>query len=86
MTLIRTLLALLLLSAGAMAQPASRPTTSLNAADIERLTSLLSDEARRAEFLRTLEALAEASRRRWAPPGRDRCRPRHRCRPLHRSR
>ncbi|MDN3566832.1 hypothetical protein QWZ14_20845, partial [Paeniroseomonas aquatica] len=40
---------------------APRPATSLTAADIDRLTSLLQDEARRAEFLRTLEALAEAS-------------------------
>ncbi|MCO6419581.1 hypothetical protein JYK14_25945, partial [Siccirubricoccus sp. KC 17139] len=39
----------------------ARPASTLTAADIERLTSLLEDEARRAEFLRTLEALATAS-------------------------
>ncbi len=39
-----------------------RPAAKLNAADIERLTSLLQDEARRAEFVRTLEALSAASR------------------------
>ena len=73
MSLFRTLPALLILIAGLAgagplrAQQASpggsqRPVSSLTPADIERLTSLLQDEARRAEFLRTLEALAEASR------------------------
>lgn len=42
--------------------PARQHGTSLTTADIDRLTSLLKDEARRAEFLRTLEALAAASR------------------------
>ena len=38
--------------------PAPRPAQTLTPADIDRLTSLLADEGRRAEFLRTLEALA----------------------------
>ncbi|MBL6458082.1 mechanosensitive ion channel [Belnapia sp. T6] len=67
---------MLLLGAPAIGEPASaqtaaprpahpapaRPVTSLNTEDIDRLTSLLQDEHRRAEFLRTLEALAAASR------------------------
>ncbi|GGC63219.1 hypothetical protein GCM10011504_46760 [Siccirubricoccus deserti] len=66
MNLFRTLLALLLLAGTiplreAAAQPA-RPVSGLNAEDINRITSLLQDEARRAEFLRTLEALSAASR------------------------
>ncbi len=73
MSLSRIIPALLLLLAGpALAQapaPASqarpapaRPPVSLNAEDVDRLTSLLQDPGRRAEFLRTLEALAAASR------------------------
>ncbi|WP_187830350.1 mechanosensitive ion channel domain-containing protein [Siccirubricoccus phaeus] len=64
MTLLRLLLTLLPLLCGALpaaAQPA-RPAGTLTAEDIDRLTSLLEDEGRRAEFLRTLEALAAASR------------------------
>lgn len=44
------------------AQAAQRNGTGLTTAEIEHLTSLLKDETRRAEFLRTLEALAAASR------------------------
>ena len=71
MSLFRIIPMLLLLLAGpALAQaPASharqaqaRPPVNLNAEDIDRLTSLLQDPGRRAEFLRTLEALAAASR------------------------
>lgn len=67
---LRTILSLLLLMPAALAGPAlaqreaaaaaQRP--ALTAADIDRLTNLLQDEGRRAEFLRTLEALAAASR------------------------
>ncbi|SDB33210.1 mechanosensitive ion channel family protein [Belnapia rosea] len=74
MSLFRILSALLLLLASPAfaqgnAQPGqstrqapAKPATSLTTDDIDRLTSLLQDEARRAEFLRTLEALAAASR------------------------
>ncbi|WP_052388861.1 mechanosensitive ion channel domain-containing protein [Belnapia moabensis] len=69
MSLFRIIPVLLLLLAGpALAQapaPQARPAAapaSLNAEDIDRLTSLLQDPGRRAEFLRTLEALAAASR------------------------
>jgi small-conductance mechanosensitive channel len=74
MSLFRIIPALLILLAGpALAQapaPAASPrpaqpvapAASLNAEDISRLTSLLQDPGRRAEFLRTLEALAAASR------------------------
>jgi moderate conductance mechanosensitive channel len=49
----------------AAAGAAARPT--LTAADFDRLSSLLQDEARRAEFLRLLEALATASRAQAGP-------------------
>jgi small-conductance mechanosensitive channel len=73
MSLFRIIPALLLLlvspalaqapAPAAPARPAATPpATSLNAEDIDRLTSLLQDTGRRAEFLRTLEALAAASR------------------------
>ncbi|WP_043359189.1 mechanosensitive ion channel domain-containing protein [Belnapia sp. F-4-1] len=68
MSLFRIIPVLLLLAGPALAQapaPQARPATapsSLNAEDIDRLTSLLQDPGRRAEFLRTLEALSAASR------------------------
>jgi len=46
---------------GGQPPPAQRQAPGLSAADIDRLTALLKDEARRAEFLRNLEALAAAS-------------------------
>ncbi|WP_135469073.1 mechanosensitive ion channel family protein [Crenalkalicoccus roseus] len=67
MRLPRLLLAILLLLAAAPAQPQEAtpaPRPALTAAEIERLGALLRDEARRAEFLRTLEALAAAARAR----------------------
>ncbi|MFC7475681.1 mechanosensitive ion channel family protein [Dankookia sp. GCM10030260] len=56
----RLVLCLLLLAAAlpAMAQPAH----GLSQADLDRVTALLRDGPKRAEFLRTLEALAAASR------------------------
>ena len=64
MLLLRTLAVLLILltlpAGSGLAQRDAVP--ALTAADIERLTSLLQDEARRAEFIRTLGALAAASR------------------------
>jgi small-conductance mechanosensitive channel len=56
------LLPLLLLASAAAAQPAPARQGGLSGEDIERLTTLLQDEARRTELLRTLEALAAASR------------------------
>ncbi|MBX9698368.1 MAG: hypothetical protein K2X74_02970, partial [Acetobacteraceae bacterium] len=69
---VRLLSALLLALAWLLAQPAAAQSpaalrgapAALTGEDIDRLTSLLQDEARRAEFLRTLEALAAASRAR----------------------
>ncbi|WP_431271399.1 mechanosensitive ion channel family protein [Dankookia sp. P2] len=78
MTILRTLrhplalcLALLLAAAPVAAQPAptaQSPTRGLSQADLDRVTALLRDDARRAEFLRTLEALAAAGRAGQARP------------------
>lgn len=61
------LVLLLAAAAPAVAQPVQAP--GLTQADLDRVTALLRDNARRAEFLRTLEALAAASRATQAGPG-----------------
>lgn len=55
-----SLLLVLLLAGPAQAQPPAAP--GLSQADLDRVTALLRDGARRQKFLRTLEALAAASR------------------------
>ncbi|TCZ57788.1 mechanosensitive ion channel family protein [Roseicella aquatilis] len=67
MSILRTLrlgLACLLLAAApaALAQQHPPAPAGLSQADLDRVTALLRDNARRAELLRTLEALAAASR------------------------
>ncbi len=65
---VRTFLVLVLLACGLPAsaqpqQPAARPAAGgLSGAEADRLSALLRDENRRAELLRTLEALSAASR------------------------
>ncbi|MDO9708170.1 mechanosensitive ion channel domain-containing protein [Paracraurococcus lichenis] len=66
MRLLRILLLGLLLLPGPGGRPAIAQPAGLTSADLERAAALLRDDARRAEFLRTLEALAAASRS--APP------------------
>jgi small-conductance mechanosensitive channel len=63
------LLPLAILSGAARAETPGRAAPVLNAADIDRLTSLLQDDARRAEFLRMLEALKAAETARAGTAG-----------------
>ncbi|MBY0334095.1 MAG: mechanosensitive ion channel protein MscS, partial [Acetobacteraceae bacterium] len=63
------LLALGWLAALPVAAQTQATPPALTGEDIDRLTSLLQDETRRAEFLRTLEALSAASRARAGTAG-----------------
>src|ERR687898_3115210 len=58
-------------SAQPQAQPAPRPAAGaaagMTGAEIDRLSDLLRDDGRRAELLRTLEALSAASRAQQRP-------------------
>lgn len=66
---LRPFFALLFLLLGPARAQVAGPAASLTGADIDRLTSLLQDEGRRAEFLRTLEALAAAQQARAGTAG-----------------
>ncbi|MFZ4409058.1 MAG: mechanosensitive ion channel family protein [Paracraurococcus sp.] len=63
-TILLSLPFLFCLTGQAPAQPQAHPPagTGVSQADLDRVTALLRDGAKRAEFLRTLEALAAASR------------------------